>query len=170
MTTPDEVQMLANFLDSQDFYELMQAYRHTPTGAAKEYEAVRFALVATLHTQPTSAVEQEPAGYKLECARCKSPYRLITSSGRCFCGSAVYVTATQPPPVAGDAGWQPVESIPKTGDDFLCFTEIGNVKVETGHYMHHHMRSAKVDGDRGFYTHWQNLPPPPAAIAAGGKK
>ena len=41
-------QSLADFLDSQDFYELMQAYRHTPLDAAKEFEAVRLALYAAI--------------------------------------------------------------------------------------------------------------------------
>ena len=36
------------FLDSQDFYELMQAYRLAPIDAAKEFEAVRFALHAAI--------------------------------------------------------------------------------------------------------------------------
>ena len=47
---------LANFLDSQDFYELMQAYRHEPIDAATPFEAVRLALYAAI-AQPVEPIE-----------------------------------------------------------------------------------------------------------------
>ena len=48
-------QTLSDFLESQDFYELMQVYRHEPADAAKPFEAVKTALVAAI-AQP----EQRP--------------------------------------------------------------------------------------------------------------
>jgi len=62
----------------------------------------------------------------------------------------------------GVSQWQPIETIPQSGDEFLCLTETGRIKVETGHYMHHHMRAAKADGDSCYYTKWMPLPPLPA--------
>ena len=55
---------LANFLDSQDFYELMQAYRHEPLDAAKQFEAVRLALYAAI-AQPV-----QPATTSMKCEDC----------------------------------------------------------------------------------------------------
>ena len=49
---------VANFLDSQDFYELMQAYRHEPLDAAKQFEAVRLALYAAI-AQPVEPATKE---------------------------------------------------------------------------------------------------------------
>ena len=58
-------QTLTNFLDSQDFYELMQAYRHTPLDAAKEYEAVRVALYAAI-AQPEQPASEHFPFYELK--------------------------------------------------------------------------------------------------------
>ena len=49
-------QMLAGFLDSQDFYELMQAYRHAPIDVATPFEAVRLALYTASALPVQSAV------------------------------------------------------------------------------------------------------------------
>ena len=49
---------VANFLDSQDFYELMQAYRHEPIDAATPFEAVRLALYAAI-AQPVALKDQD---------------------------------------------------------------------------------------------------------------
>jgi len=38
----------SSFLNSQEFYELMQTYRHTPLDAAKEFEAVIQALLIAI--------------------------------------------------------------------------------------------------------------------------
>lgn len=42
---------LSNFLDSKDFYELMQAYRHASTDAANKFEAVKLAVIAEAPAQ-----------------------------------------------------------------------------------------------------------------------
>ena len=39
---------LNDFLESRDFYELMQSYRHTPVDAALPFEAVKTALLAAI--------------------------------------------------------------------------------------------------------------------------
>jgi len=54
----------SEFLDSRDFYELMQAYRHTPMDAAKEFEAVKFALRKTI-AQPVQPAF-EIVGYQFQ--------------------------------------------------------------------------------------------------------
>jgi hypothetical protein len=48
----------SEFLDSRDFYELMQAYRHTLVDAAKEFEAVKSDLCGAL-AQPVQPVPQQ---------------------------------------------------------------------------------------------------------------
>ena len=55
-------QTLSDFLDSQDFFELMQTYRHTPLDGATEYDAVRFALIAAI-AQPERPTEKMVTPY-----------------------------------------------------------------------------------------------------------
>ena len=48
-------QTLSDFLESQDFYELMQVYRHEPADAAKPFEAVKTALIVFSQSWPLPA-------------------------------------------------------------------------------------------------------------------
>ena len=53
--TKDEA--INNFLDSRDFYELMQTYRHTKLDAATAFEAVKFSLREAI-AQPVQPKEK----------------------------------------------------------------------------------------------------------------
>ena len=62
-------QTLADFLDSQDFYELMQAYRHEPLDAAKQFEAVRLALYAAIALPVQPPVTDDRAAFEVWAAQ-----------------------------------------------------------------------------------------------------
>ena len=57
--------------------------------------------------------------------------------------------------------WQPIETAPATANKVLAFSESGNMKIETGHWLRNMLHAAKVDGDHCNYTHWMPLPAPP---------
>ena len=62
---------------------------------------------------------------------------------------------------AEPTGWQPIETAPATANNVLAFSESGNMKIETGHWLRNMLHAAKVDGEHCNYTHWMPLPAAP---------
>ncbi len=62
---------------------------------------------------------------------------------------------------AEPAGWQPIETAPATANKVFAFSESGNMKIETGHWLRNMLHAAKVDGEHCNYTHWMPLPAAP---------
>lgn len=63
--------------------------------------------------------------------------------------------------------WQPIESAPRSIQPLLIAKRDGRISIETGHYAHHMMYAAKVDGEDCSFTHWMPLPTHPRL--EGGK-
>ena len=61
--------------------------------------------------------------------------------------------------------WQPIETAPKDGTDFLAYSDACNVYgVAYWNTFHHAGYLVCNDSARDFFnpTHWMPLPPPPA--------